>query len=118
LQVSRALQLVANGNMTFDIIQESRGKRAKGAKTDDGTIWTPVITAGEQFAFSKPVWGYTTTKFLEPIMALSDADFASIVEEAYQYAKHGKSTGKLRATSSATSAPDDDDDFADLFAYR
>jgi hypothetical protein len=38
-------------------------------------------------------------------MALSDADFASIVEEAYQHAKlkHSKSAGKLRTTSSVTS---------------
>ncbi|KAG2126446.1 hypothetical protein BD769DRAFT_1668457 [Suillus cothurnatus] len=70
LTVYCTLQLVVNGNMTFEIIQESCGKR-KGAKTDDGDVWMPVIMKGKQYSFS-----------MGPISVLSDNNFASIVEEA------------------------------------
>ncbi|KAJ8581813.1 hypothetical protein M405DRAFT_868353 [Rhizopogon salebrosus TDB-379] len=40
------------------------------------------------------------------------------LQEVYQYAMHSKSAGKLRTTSNATSVPDNNDNFADLFAYR
>ncbi|KAG2124207.1 hypothetical protein DEU56DRAFT_917080 [Suillus clintonianus] len=113
--VYRTLQLIIDGNLTFEVIQESRGKR-KGAKTDGGDIWTPIITKGEQFAFSKPIWGHMTVKLMGPIVALSDNAFASIVGEAQQYAKHAKSIGNSRTTTSE--APDEDDVFADLFAFR
>lgn len=95
--------------MSFEIIQESRGK-CKGAKTDDGDVWMPVIAKGEQYSFSKPIWGGMTLKFMGPISALSDDDFATIVEEAQQYARNS------RTTTSVT--PDEDDVFADLFAFR
>ncbi|KIK33244.1 hypothetical protein CY34DRAFT_11835 [Suillus luteus UH-Slu-Lm8-n1] len=113
--VYHTLQLVVNGNMTFEIIQESRGKR-KGAKTDDGDVWMPIIAKGEQYSFSKPIWGGMTLKFMGPISALSDDDFATIVEEAQQYAKISKNVGNSRTTTSV--APDEDDIFADLFAFR
>jgi hypothetical protein len=57
-----------------------------------------------------------TVKLMGPIVALSDDVFASIVEEAQQYAKHAKSVGSLGTTTS--DAPDEDDVFADLFAFR
>ncbi|KAG2115731.1 uncharacterized protein F5147DRAFT_769150 [Suillus discolor] len=104
--VYRTLQLIVDGNITFEVIQESRGKR-KGMKTNGGDIWTPVITKGEQFAFSKPIWGYMTIKLMGPIVALFDNVFASIVEEAQQYAKHAKSVGNSGTTTS--DAPDEDD---------
>ncbi|KIK37998.1 hypothetical protein CY34DRAFT_91716, partial [Suillus luteus UH-Slu-Lm8-n1] len=100
--VCRILQLVVDGNITFEI-------------TGDGDIWTPVIKKGKQFAFSKPVWSPMTQKFMQPIMALPSEDFTSIVQEAQQYAKHPRSTGSSRATSNV--APDEDDEFADLFAF-
>lgn len=110
------LQLVIDGNITFEIISETRSKCTKAMKTGDGDIWTPVIKKGEHFAFSKPVWGPMTQKFMQPIMVLPNKDFASIVQEAQQYAKHPRSTGSSRATSNV--APDEDDEFADLFAFR
>ncbi|KAG2032242.1 hypothetical protein BDR03DRAFT_1025719 [Suillus americanus] len=113
--VYRTLQLIIDGNLTFEVVQGSRGKR-KGAKTDGGDIWTPIITKGEQFAFSKPIWGHMTVKLMGPIVALSDDAFASIVGEAQQYAKHAKSIRNSRTTTSE--APDEDDVFADLFAFR
>ncbi|KAG1750518.1 uncharacterized protein EDB91DRAFT_1304043 [Suillus paluster] len=109
------LQLVVDGNITFEIISETRGKCTKATKIGDGDIWTPVIKKGEQFAFSKPAWGPMTQKFMQPIIALPNEDFASIVQEAQQYAKHPRSTGSSRATSNVT--PDEDDGFADLFAF-
>lgn len=112
----RILQLVVDGNITFEIVSETRSKRTKATKTGDGDIWTPVIKKGEQFAFSKPVWSPMMQKFMQPIMALPSKDFASIVQEAQQYAKHPRSTGSSRATSNV--APDEDDEFADLFAFR
>ncbi|KAG1792907.1 uncharacterized protein HD556DRAFT_1308944 [Suillus plorans] len=108
------LQLIVDGNITFEVIQESRGKR-KGMKTDGSDIWTPVITKGEQFAFSKPIWGHMTVKLMGPIVALSNNVFTSIVAEAQQYAKHAKSVGNSGTTTS--DAPDEDDVFADLFAF-
>jgi hypothetical protein len=114
-QVYRTLQLIIDGNITFEVIQESHGK-CKGMKTDGSDIWTPIITKGEQFAFSKPIWGHMTVKLMGPIVALSDDVFASIVEEAQQYAKHAKSVGNSGTTTS--DAPDEDDVFADLFAFR
>ncbi|KAG2124201.1 hypothetical protein DEU56DRAFT_923601 [Suillus clintonianus] len=113
--VYRTLQLIIDGNLTFEVIQESRSKR-KGAKTDGGDIWTPIIAKGEQFAFSKPIWGHMTIKLMGPIVALSDDAFASIIAEAQQYAKHAKSIGNSRTTTS--DAPDEDDVFTDLFAFR
>ncbi|KAG1869707.1 hypothetical protein C8R48DRAFT_771096 [Suillus tomentosus] len=114
--VCRILQLVVDGNITFDIVSETRSKCTKATKTGDGDIWTSVIKKGEHFAFSKPVWGPMTQKFMQPIMALPNEDFASIVQEAQQYAKHPRSTGSSRATSNV--APDEDNEFADLFAFR
>ncbi|KAG1764198.1 hypothetical protein EDD22DRAFT_951795 [Suillus occidentalis] len=114
--VCRILQLVVDGNITFEIISETCGKHNKATKTGDGDIWTPVIKKGEQFAFSKPIWSPMTQKFMQPIIALPNEDFTSIVQEAQQYAKHPRSTGSLRATSNV--APDEDDEFADLFAFR
>ncbi|KAG1903864.1 uncharacterized protein F5891DRAFT_1184807 [Suillus fuscotomentosus] len=90
--------------------------KRKGAKTDDGDVWMPVIAKGKQYSFSKPIWGGMTLKFMGPISALSDNDFASIVEEAQQYAKNSKNVGNSRTTTSVT--PDKDDIFADLFAFR
>ncbi|KAG2150699.1 uncharacterized protein EDB93DRAFT_1103403 [Suillus bovinus] len=113
--VYRTLQLIIDGNLAFQVVQESRGKR-KGAKTDGGDIWTPIITKGEQFAFSKPIWGHMTVKLMGPILALSDDAFASIIVEAQQYAKHAKSIGNSRTTTG--DAPDEDDVFTDLFAFR
>ncbi|KAG1844847.1 hypothetical protein DFJ58DRAFT_843940 [Suillus subalutaceus] len=69
--------------------------KCKGAKTDGGDIWTPIITKGEQFAFSKPIWGHMTVKLMGPIMALSDDAFASIVAEAQQYANHAEKYQEL-----------------------
>ncbi|KAG1908201.1 uncharacterized protein F5891DRAFT_1179716 [Suillus fuscotomentosus] len=86
------------------------------AKTDDSDVWTPVIAKGEQYSFRKPIWGGMTLKFMGLISALSDNDFASIVEEAQQYAKNLKNVGNLRTTTSV--APDKDDIFADLFAFH
>ncbi|KAG1731783.1 hypothetical protein EDB19DRAFT_1912380 [Suillus lakei] len=114
--VCHILQLVVDGNITFKIISETRGKHTKATKTGNGDIWTPIIKKGEQFAFSKPVWGHMTQKFMQPIIALPDKDFTSIVQEAQQYAKHPRSTGSLRATSNVM--PDEDDGFADLFAFH
>ncbi|KAG2126068.1 hypothetical protein DEU56DRAFT_759035 [Suillus clintonianus] len=74
------------------------------------------VKSGEQFAFSKPIWGHMTVKLMGPIVALSDDAFASIIAEAQQYAKHAKSIGNSRTTTS--DAPDEDDVFADLFAFR
>jgi hypothetical protein len=76
----------------------------------------PIIVKGGQYSFSKPIWGGMTLKFMGPISVLSDNDFASIVEEAQQYAKNSKNVGTLRTTTSV--APDKDDIFADLFAFR
>ncbi|KAG2140489.1 uncharacterized protein EDB93DRAFT_1252766 [Suillus bovinus] len=90
--------------------------KCKGAKTDNGDVWMPVIVKGEQYSFSKPIWGGMTLKFMGPISALSDDDFATIVEEAQQYAKISKNVGNSRTTTSV--APDKDDIFADLFAFR
>ncbi|KAG1750560.1 uncharacterized protein EDB91DRAFT_1078580 [Suillus paluster] len=92
--VYRTLQLIIDGNLTFEVVQESRGKH-KGAKTDGGDIWTPIIMKGEQFAFSKPIWGHMTVKLMGPIVVLSDDAFASIVGEAQQYAKHAKKHREL-----------------------
>jgi hypothetical protein len=100
--------------MTFELIQESCGKR-KGAKTDDSGVWMPIIAKGKQYSFSKPIWGGMTLKYMGPISALSDDDFATIVEEAQQYAKNSKNVGNSRTTTSVT--PDEDDIFADLFAF-
>ncbi|KAG1745009.1 uncharacterized protein EDB91DRAFT_1246526 [Suillus paluster] len=113
--VCRILQLVVDGNMTFKIISETRAKRTKATKTDNGDIWTPIIKKGEQFAFSKPVWGPMTQKFMQPIIVLPDENFTSIVQEAQQYAKHLRSTGSSRATSNVM--PNEDNRFADLFAF-
>lgn len=71
---------------------------------------------GKQFAFSKPIWGHMTVKLMGPIVALSNDAFASIIAEAQQYAKHAKSIGNSRTTTS--DAPDEDDVFADLFAFH
>jgi hypothetical protein len=112
----RILQLVVDGNITFKIISETRSKRTKATKTGDGDIWTPIIKNGEQFAFSKPVWSPMTQKFMQPIIVFPNEDFTSIVQEAQQYAKHLRSTRSSRATSNVV--PDEDDEFADLFAFR
>jgi hypothetical protein len=80
--VCHILQLVVDGNITFEIISETRGKCNKATKTGNGDIWTPVIKKGEQFAFSKPVWSPMTQKFMQPIIVLPNEDFASIVQEA------------------------------------
>ncbi|KAG1859703.1 hypothetical protein F4604DRAFT_1930681 [Suillus subluteus] len=77
--------------ITFEIIQETCGKQ-KGAKMDDSDVWTPIIAK-----------------------ALSNDDFASIVKEAQQCAKHAKSARSSRATTSVM--PDEDDIFEDLFAF-
>ncbi|KAG1854432.1 hypothetical protein DFJ58DRAFT_841352 [Suillus subalutaceus] len=74
-----------------------------------------IIKKGKEFAFSKPVLGPMTQKFMQPIMALPDEDFTSIVQEAQEYAKHLRSTGSSRATSNVM--PDEDNGFADLFAF-
>ncbi|KAG1866895.1 hypothetical protein F4604DRAFT_1927875 [Suillus subluteus] len=114
--VYHILQLVVDGNITFKIISETCGKCTKAMKTGNRDIWTPVIKKGEQFAFSKPVWGPMMQKFMQPIIALPNKDFVSIVQEAQQYAKHPRSTGSSRATSNVV--PDEDDEFADLFAFH
>jgi hypothetical protein len=104
-----------NGDQWTNLCKILGKHQEKGAKTDDDDVWTPVIVKGEQYSFSKPIWGGTTLKFMGPISVLSDNDFASIVEEAQQYAKNSKNVGTLRTTTSV--APDKDDIFADLFAF-
>ncbi|KAG2156881.1 uncharacterized protein EDB93DRAFT_1247070 [Suillus bovinus] len=94
--VCRILQLVVDRNITFKIISETRGKRTKATKTGDRDIWTLIIMKGKQFAFSKPVWEPMTQKFMQPIMVLPDGDFASIVQEAQQYAIVLPKSGSVR----------------------
>ncbi|KAG1813634.1 uncharacterized protein BJ212DRAFT_1301014 [Suillus subaureus] len=90
------LQLVIDGKITFKIISETCSKCTKATKTGDADIWTPIIKKGEQFTFSKLVWGPMTQKFMQLIIVLPDEDFVSIVQEAQQYAKYLRSTGSSR----------------------
>lgn len=109
------LSLAAQGNLQFEQVPTDE-KPQKRAVVSKGVSWELVIPDGEAFGFNVQTWGETTRKLFKPIMALSDANFAKIVEATQCYIKTN-AKGKARSIMSPTGS-DDEDDFEDLYEFR
>ncbi|KIK75444.1 hypothetical protein PAXRUDRAFT_785989, partial [Paxillus rubicundulus Ve08.2h10] len=81
--------LIANKNIKFKSLGAAgRSWKRSGVVTDgDSVIWEPSIPKGTQYKFNEAMWGAKTRAFLKPIMALSDNDFAMIVNNAQVFVK-------------------------------
>ncbi|KIN95182.1 hypothetical protein M404DRAFT_11183 [Pisolithus tinctorius Marx 270] len=114
-----ALTLAAHGNLQLKKLMSGSKpqKHAVLLKGDSGVTWEVIIPDGEPYGFNFQMWGETTRKLLQPIMALSNANFSTIVEETQCYVKVS-AKGKERSTRSSGSNEDDNDDFQNLFEFQ
>ncbi|KIK79842.1 hypothetical protein PAXRUDRAFT_16109 [Paxillus rubicundulus Ve08.2h10] len=113
--VYHTLTLVANKNITFKSIVAGKSQKCSGVVTDgDSAVWELSIPKGTQYEFNEAMWSAKTRVFLEPIMALSDNNFAMIVDEAQAFVKGGKGA----MNSAASDDEDEDEDIQDLFTFR
>ncbi|KIK83031.1 hypothetical protein PAXRUDRAFT_14637 [Paxillus rubicundulus Ve08.2h10] len=113
--VYHTLMLVANKNITFKSLGAAGGsQKHSGVVMDgDGAVWEPSIPKGAQYEFNEAMWGMKMRVFLEPIMALSNNNFAMIVDEAQASIKGGKGV----MNSAPLDNKDKDSDVQDLFAF-
>ena len=111
------LTLVAQGGFQLEEIPvgSKAQKHAVILKAAADTVWEVVVPDGESFGFNIQTWGEMTRKLLKPITALSDANFAKIVEGTQCYVK---TSAKGKEKSSTATVSDDEDDFEDLLEFR
>ncbi|KIN94285.1 hypothetical protein M404DRAFT_35229 [Pisolithus tinctorius Marx 270] len=114
-----ATAIAAHGNLQLKKLMSGSKpqKHAVLLKGDSGVTWEVIIPDGEPYGFNFQMWGETTRKLLQPIMALSNANFSTIVEETQCYVKVS-AKGKERSTRSSGSNEDDNDDFQNLFEFQ
>ncbi|KAG1737733.1 hypothetical protein EDB19DRAFT_1909495 [Suillus lakei] len=120
--VKRALVLLANKEMTFEIkTTTSKGKKKpswKGKASAAETEWIAIISENETFL--EPLWGYDTRMFFTAINCVPADKMKTIIEQAQQYMKATTHAGRSKTDGVLvdTQNEDFDEEYADLLTFR
>ncbi|KAG2132164.1 hypothetical protein BD769DRAFT_1386454 [Suillus cothurnatus] len=105
--------------MSFEVkstVGKKKPSRKGKAPATSGEQWIAVISENE--TFSKPLWGYNTSMFLQAINRIPVSNMKTIIEQAQQYMKSTTTCGG-RSKMDAEEAQDEDidEEYADIFAF-
>ncbi|KAG0697350.1 hypothetical protein DFH29DRAFT_1003819 [Suillus ampliporus] len=120
VSVKRAFTLLAENNITFEIVKPSGKGKKKAA--DPQEIWKASVNE----VFSKELWGHDTDHLLKATKCIPDDAWDSIIAEARHFMKDSGCKQRGSSSGEEDSSIEDDvadnnnneDEYMDLFAFR